>query len=293
MTDARSTTAFPRPGWGTLRISGPDRVDWLNGLVSCETKGLGPGAGRWGLLLNKQGKIQFEMQLVDDGGATYLAVSRDRAGELSELLDRHLIMEDVELADASSELAWVVLSGEIAPGSVSVLPRVSAWGVVPWLPQAVVLAVVPASEQEALPSALRAGGVALGDAAAWRRLHVEHELPEFGVDYGTGDNPHEAGLDRRAVSFNKGCYLGQEVVCMQDMRGKVKRRVTRLELEGSAVPESGTVVTADGKPIGEVTSAVGTGSGGVVALARLARPWFEPGRRVDVGGSPAVARPAS
>jgi hypothetical protein len=285
-------TAFARREWGTLSIAGPDRVDWLNGLLTCETKGLGAGSGCWGLLLNKQGKIQFEVQLVDDGAVTYASVPQPRVLELLDLLDRHLIMEDVELSDTSAGHGWVVLTGEGARQSVTSLPAVKAWGAVEWPPESVVLAVVPAPEEAALAAALRASGVALGDSAAWRRLRVEHELPEFGIDYGVGDNPHEAGLDTRAVSFTKGCYLGQEVVCMQDMRGKVKRRVTRLELEGDAVPEAGTAVFGDGKPVGEVTSAASVASGTVVALARLTRPWFEPGRRVEVGESAAVARPS-
>ena len=84
-----------------------------------------------------------------------------------------------------------------------------------------------------------------GTDADWEALRIAQAFGRFGVDFGEADNPHEAALDRRAVSWSKGCYLGQEVVCMQDMRGKLKRRLVALALEDSAeAPPVGSPVTA-------------------------------------------------
>ena len=94
-------------------------------------------------------------------------------------------------------------------------------------------------------------------AEDWTRLRLERGFPEFGVDYDGSDRPHEAALDRRAVSWSKGCYLGQEVVCMQDMRGKVKRsvRVLRLDAPPEARLEAGAaIVDANGGVAGRVSS---------------------------------------
>jgi folate-binding protein YgfZ len=93
--------------------------------------------------------------------------------------------------------------------------------------------------------------------AAWTTLRLERGLPEFGTDFGPKDRPHEAALERRAVNWSKGCYLGQEVVCMQDMRGKVKRSVRVLRVAApreAALAAGGRVVDASGQPLGNITS---------------------------------------
>src|SRR5262249_53217436 len=117
---------------------------------------------------------------------------------------------------------------------------------------------------------------------AWEAHRVQHALALFGQDFGGDDNPHEAGLDRRAISWQKGCYLGQEVVCMQDMRGKLKRRLVVLALGVDVPPPArGAKVAAGGAEVGEVTSSARGGSG-VWALARLKSPYFEGGAALEV-----------
>jgi folate-binding protein YgfZ len=125
----------------------------------------------------------------------------------------------------------------------------------------------------------------------WLRLRIERQLGAFGVDYGPADNPHEAAIERRAIAWNKGCYLGQEVVFMQDARGKVKRRLALIALDGPVPAPSTLVATPEGATVGEVTSsAASTVLGGAVALARLKAPQFEPGADVRVAGLSAVVR---
>ncbi|HEY4106112.1 MAG TPA: glycine cleavage T C-terminal barrel domain-containing protein, partial [Polyangiaceae bacterium] len=129
--------------------------------------------------------------------------------------------------------------------------------------------------------------------AEWDAFRIAQELGRFGIDYGEQDNPHEAALDRRAVSWNKGCYLGQEVVCMQDMRGKLKRRLVALQLDSAELPPAGAEVTAGtrGEPeaVGEVTSsALNPLTGKAVALARVKSPYFERQQPLSLGGKNAV-----
>ena len=132
-----------------------------------------------------------------------------------------------------------------------------------------------------------AGGCVV-DEEEWSRLRINAGLPTFDVDFGPDDNPHEAALDRRTVDWTKGCYLGQEVVCMQDMRGKVKRRLARLQFEDAApsgveLSVGEQVTDTAGTEIGRVTSrASAPESGQVAAIARLKAPFFEPGSSVLV-----------
>ena len=102
-------------------------------------------------------------------------------------------------------------------------------------------------------------------------------------------NPHEVSLDRRCISWSKGCYLGQEAVCMQDMRGKVKRRLVVLRLGEGPLPSSGTAVhDAAGTPVGETRSAAMSPIfGGGVALASVMAGCTSPGTRLVVAGVPA------
>jgi folate-binding protein YgfZ len=115
-------------------------------------------------------------------------------------------------------------------------------------------------------------------------------VPIHGVDIDEQRSPHEASLDRRAVSWTKGCYLGQEAVCMQDMRGKVKRRLVSVLVSSPEVPAAGTpVTTPDGSKVGETRSAASSGVwGGPVAIALLSAEAAVVGTTLRVGASAAT-----
>jgi folate-binding protein YgfZ len=194
-----------------------------------------------------------------------------------------LVMEEAELLDRSSELAFLSLHGPRAL-SLARTAGALAFGRVEQTAVEDVALVVPRAELEAVAKSLEAQGAERDDGRGWLSLRLESGWPEFEVDYGDSDNAHEAALDRRAVSWSKGCYLGQEVVCMQDMRGKVKRRVVPFELTGSEPPLPGVEVSSTaGESIGRVTSAVQTEGGRVLGLGMLKAPHFEQGSAVRVG----------
>jgi hypothetical protein len=138
----------------------------------------------------------------------------------------------------------------------------------------------------------RTPALRLGSDADWEVFRITEVLGRFGVDFGETDNPHEAALDRRAVSWSKGCYLGQEVVCMQDMRGKLKRRLVALQLDTAGdLPQAGSPVTTnDGaEAVGELTSVARSPvTGRAVALARLKSPYFEGKAALGVAGMKAA-----
>lgn len=259
----------------TLQVRGPDRKAWLDGLLTCGVDAVKPGVAAYGLLLTKQGKIVSDVFLADSGQELFLGVAKGLGADVQALLDRYLVMEDAELFVPNSALFWELsprspleptselASGSLSLGALELCLRVAS----------------VAAEGSAPPSEL-------STLLAW------HGLGTFGVDFGERDNPHEAALDRVAVSWTKGCYLGQEVVCMQDMRGKVKRRLALLEaapeLGTTSVPPGGEgpeVLGADGRSEGRVTS-VHQREGRVRLLASLSGAAFESGAELSVSGQP-------
>jgi folate-binding protein YgfZ len=153
-----------------------------------------------------------------------------------------------------------------------------------------------AEVREAIEGAVAAAGGVVGDGAGWDALRLERGVPRFGVDFDDKTYPQEASLEKTAVSFEKGCYLGQEVVCMLEMRGHVKRKLVSIVLDGAAPPPAGApVADENGAAVGEVTSAAMSPTlGAPVGLAMVKRAQAVPGSRVRVGEANAkvVERPA-
>jgi len=204
-----------------------------------------------------------------------------------------LIMEDAELAPLEEPVLWLSLHGPEAAA------RAASWALQAGGASAAIdftglggAALVVPREHEPL---VRAAGEGLWlDPERWTRLRLERGLPEFGVDFDGGDRPHEAALDRRAVSWSKGCYLGQEVVCMQDMRGKVKRSVRVLHVDAPAGAEltGGRIVSsATGKDAGTVTSAAYSArAGSWLAMGRVQLEAIDAGLRYEGAGGSHPAR---
>ncbi|MEO8904896.1 MAG: glycine cleavage T C-terminal barrel domain-containing protein [Polyangiaceae bacterium] len=280
---------------GTLEVTGSEAKGWLNGLVSCDVLKVSAGQGAFGLVLNKQGKIQSEVEVVATSDGLLLGVSPGVSEKLTAALDKFLVMEDAELKNASAAYAWADFHGtgaavlaasaaEACGGTAAVMNFTLRGGAT------VVL------ERDRLPELQRfverSPALGLASDADWEAFRISQVFGQFGVDFGEADNPHEAALDRRAVSWNKGCYLGQEVVCMQDMRGKLKRRLVALSLAASVdLPQVGSpVTTTDGaQAVGEVTSVVRSPlTGKTLALARIKSPFFDGKARLGVSGGEAT-----
>jgi tRNA-modifying protein YgfZ len=294
----------------TLTVVGSDALSWLNGLLTQELAVPGsnaPSSGDKGallaaipsFLLTKQGKIRASLVVVPEPSRVTLGVlglsdkgrsqeGTPRQGSAAEALlqelDHYLVMEDAEIA-VDTEARWFV--GQVGSGVSGALG-----------PNEFV-ASFPLLGPEAVWTLARGRSAVTLEAESSRSkvdfdaLRLKWGFPWFGVDYGDGENPHEAGLDQTYVSFSKGCYLGQEVVCMQEMRGKVKRRVVRLAADSpSAELQVGTPVTTEaGETIGSVTTARGPH-----ALAMVKAPLDAEGsivRVADARASVAALRPGS
>lgn len=258
-----------------LAVTGADRQTWLNGIVSCDLTNLTAG-GAYGLLLSKQGKIQTDLDVIVGDGALYLSLAPGKAAETLATLDRMLIMEDAEIVDRSDDLLAIRIHGRGGDAWLKAHGAAVASGAVDFTGIGGHAAIVPRSELEALQPH--------HDREGWTRLRVERGFGVYGVDYDLADNPHEAALDRCAISFSKGCYLGQEVVCMQDMRGKLKRRLSILELSAPGVAAPAAVLQG-GTDVGEVRS---VSPDGKLCLARISAPHFEIGTVLSVADERAV-----
>ncbi|WP_437659769.1 CAF17-like 4Fe-4S cluster assembly/insertion protein YgfZ [Sorangium sp. So ce1182] len=292
------------PELGTLVVTGSDRQSWLNGLVTCDlapqkplppgVKAAPPAGGAYGLNVVKTGKIFAEVWIVIAADRIFVGALRDRIERLRESFERYLIMEDAEIQDASGEHAWVFAHG---PRSADLVAAGRAAGaeaaIVDWTGLGGALFVAPRPAEGAVVAALlvpgEAGSTLPVTAAAWEVLRVESNVPRFGVDFDDQNFPQEASLEERAVSFNKGCYLGQETVFMLQMRGHAKKRLVQLAVEGEgAVPAGAEIALPDGAAVGAVTSQVADPGGQrVIALGYVKYKHAVQGTALQVAGRPA------
>ncbi|MBS1814070.1 MAG: folate-binding protein YgfZ [Acidobacteria bacterium] len=271
-------------GW--IRITGNDRVRWLNGMVTNSVQALAPGEGAYAFLLNAQGRIQGDGVLWADAEEILLQTSAEQVSSLIEMLDRFIIMDEVELEDASAQMHGVRLAGAQAASILQSLgiaapDAANRWNKVNWMShevrvESMYAPLVPrvdlwvssAQVAQELVNTLLSNGAAQASNTDLETLRVLEGTPIFGTDIRDRDLPQETG-QMRALHFNKGCYLGQEIVERIRSRGNVHRTFHTFELNG-AIPESGTSLEADGKSIGELTSFARV-NGRMIALGFIRR----------------------
>ena len=288
----------PRPDLAALIVTGKDRQTWLNGLVTCELAGKKPGEGIYGLAVGKTGKIAAEIVALLAADHLVLVLPSDRVEPLREHLERHLIMEDAELAAADGRALFAV-HGPRAAAIVDFARTVGAdAATVDFTGRgdaALILAPVGAAETFAATLLASAGaGGALATPEGWEALRIEWGVPRFGVDFDDQTLPQEASLERLAVSFTKGCYLGQETVFMLEKRGHAKKRLMRLALDldldaADLTPGVEIVLPDGGGPIGTLTSVTKTASGGAIGLGYVKFKYATADAALVVGGHPARA----
>jgi folate-binding protein YgfZ len=301
----RGVLAVPQPELRTLVVTGKDRIPWLNGLLTCDLVKRAPGAAVYGLAVARNGRVLSDATVVfDDAGERLLvAVPSSVVDVLRAHLDHYLVMEDAEVGQETEAFQVWALHG---PGSGDALRAAlgagALGGTVDWTGLGGACVMAPVARAREVASAIagadttsRARAV-VGDAAGWEALRLERAVPRFGADFDEKTYPQEAGLERTAVSFDKGCYLGQEVVCMLEMRGHVKRKLAALVLDAGEPPARGAAVTDEaGAAVGEVTSAGASPTlGKIVALAMVKRAQAEAGTGLRVGSArgEVVERPA-
>lgn len=296
-----------------LVVSGRDRASYLHGLLTNDITALAPGQGCYAAYLTPQGRMITDLRVYELGDVVLLVVGRDTKDALLAKLDQFIFAEDVQLGDVTETYASVAILG---PDAARVVASVFAVTVntVSALPEhgnmraefkgrsAIVLRVTDLGEPgydvlveaDALPAlrekALAAGARPVDDETA-ETLRIEGGMPRFHQDMDEETIPLEAGIESRAISLTKGCYVGQEVIIrvLHRGHGRVARKLVGLTFREGDVPEARAIVKHDGRDIGHVTSAAWSHSlKRPIALAYVHRDFTEPGSRVVVNGAPAV-----
>jgi folate-binding protein YgfZ len=271
----------------SFEATGADRQSWLNGLVTCNLAPLKPGQGAYGLATSKVGKILADLDILILPGSLLFACPGPRRAALHENLERYLVMEDVEILDASQAWRWFLLHGAGAEAAAAALAAEFGGhhGALDRTGLGDAALAVPADRAAPAEQAVRRAASPLRDHD-W--LRISKQIPLFGVDFDENNYPQEATLERRAVSFCKGCYLGQEVVCRLEMRGHVHKRLAALRIEGQGALPPRAPALAAGAEIGHVTSSALHPEGFTVALAMLKFAHAEPGSPLEIDGRPAT-----
>jgi folate-binding protein YgfZ len=279
------------PHLGTIEVTGPDRQSWLNGLVTSDVAKLVPGRVSYGLVLVKIGRIVSDVYVLPAGDRLLVAGQRDRIALLEEHFEKYLIMEDAAHRDASSEYAWIFAQGpratEVAAAAAAMSGVAAGTVDLQGAPDGVIAVAIARQAEVTADLVAKFPDVVRGSEDDAEQLRIRRFLPRWGVDFGEKNYPQEAALEKIAVSFNKGCYLGQEVVCRLEMRGHVIKKIVPLRIAGEPPAHGAEVRSTDGKVLGSVSSAV-RDDAGAVGLAMVRIDFAEPGTKLDVGGREAT-----
>jgi folate-binding protein YgfZ len=289
-----------------LRVGGEDAESWLSGQVTADLRNLKVGEAVYALSVSLKGRIVTDLWVVRDPDGLLLSLPAHGYDAAVAAYDKHIIMEDVELTP-SEALCVVAVQGPKArqlfemlqvpeagppaesPGPLDAPDTLRHFPCARLFPRPGLDVWVAREQLDALLARLSRAAGALGggrvEAAAVAQAHVVLAVPRLGIDFGAENYPQEAGLKARAVSFNKGCYVGQEVVYMLENRGQLARRLVQLECPASSFAAGDQVLDATGKRVGELTSVAEpqpASAAGRLALAYVKRASAEAGARVLV-----------
>jgi len=258
------TAVVDRSDRGFVLVTGSDARSFLQALVSSDLDPLADGDASPSLLLTPQGKLDVAFRLVVAGDDLWLDTDPGLGAQLQASLDRFRIRVQAEVIDRSAVFGMVSFVGDLAPGELDA--TVDGTRVVRASDGADV--VGPASAIDAVRAAAVASGRAAVGPLAFDAWRIERGVPRQPIDIDGSTIPQEAELERDAVSFTKGCFLGQELVCRIDSRGHVNRFLRRFDAIDGDWPVRGAEVVVDGKVVGALTSvsapALATGALGYV-----------------------------
>jgi folate-binding protein YgfZ len=306
---ARETVALIDKNYRAyLKFSGPDRVRYLNAILTNDIKGLTDNHANISLFLNPQGHIQAEIEthaLADKLFCVSYAMIRER---LIAGLDKYIIMDDVRLTDRTDECGTLALEGPKAAAAILELTGVdlSALSELESLEVSLsgidcrVVKRTPGGElllhREHLPElwqilleAAKSHGGGPAGYTALNTLRLEHGVPWFSYDFSEKQIPHEAGLQESHISYTKGCYTGQEIVERVRSRGQVNRVRVSLKFDGPAPPAVNAVLSSEGKEAGYVTR-VGFSPvlNTFIGMGYLRREKAAPGTILELAGNKAT-----
>jgi folate-binding protein YgfZ len=282
---------------GKLLVSGPDGAEYLQGQLTNDVEALEVGDGLYAALLDRKGHMQADMRVLRPAAEEiWIDTEPEAIAAARRHLEMYSIGRDVEVGDVGAERAILSLIGprsaEIAGtaplpdnaceastlAGIEFLAAGTRWGID---------LIAEAGEAGRLLEALLAAGAVEVSPAAVEILRVESGVPRFGAEMGTATMPAEAGIVEDAVSFTKGCYIGQETVARLHYKGRPNRHLRGLRLSAPAAP--GAALLLGEKEVGQIGGTVVSPALGPVGLAILRRE-AEPGTELAVGEDGVTAR---
>jgi folate-binding protein YgfZ len=270
-----------------LRVTGPDAPGFLQGQFSNDLRAAEEGASVYGLWLDHKGRIRADGFVLPRGDGFWIASSTCPGEQIRRHLEASIVADEVWVEDRTAGWAGVSLVGagtgawlasEPRPGVVfpGRRSRSENWE---W--------VFPAEASDAVRASLAGAREESAAAAEFRR--ISEGIPSVPADAGPADLPQEAGLEADAVSTDKGCYLGQEVMARLKTRGRVRRRLARVAGPGDP-PAGRAPLWQDGREVGELRTSAASGSGGFVGLAMLTLAGLRTDAPLSIGpeGEPSL-----
>ncbi len=289
-------------GRGLLAVAGADAATLLHGLVTNDVLGLRPGGGCHAALLTPRGKMRADLGVLRVAEEELLLeCEASLASPLASILSGYVPFSRSRLADLTAETGVVQLEGPAAPGVLRraglTEPGAEAWSHAEASLDGTSVRVVrvsraggpgftllsPRAGSGRLLGVLVSSGAERADAEALEAGRIEAGLPRWGAELDETVLPNEAWLERTAISYTKGCYLGQETVARLRTYGHVNRHLVALLLPSGSAVHPGAVVRSAGEPVGRVTSAADSAARGRrVALAYVRRELEAPGTLLHV-----------
>jgi len=282
---------------GRLVARGRDRARFLHNVSTNEVKKMTPGAGCYAFLLTPQGRIQADLCLFCFEDRFLIDTERELREKARQQILRYKVADQVEIDDVTGETAAIGVEG---PGAAGVLASLGApapaqpyahlpWG--EWTVAAVTVTAqpgwriyAPAAARDEIAGRLQSAGAQAATEEDARVVRIENGRPRYGEDIRENTLPQET-RQMHAVSFTKGCYLGQEIVERIRAQGHVNKLLARVQLDSAELPAAGAKLHAESAEAGEITSAVySPAAGKAIALAYLRTPFAEAGRALSMGG---------
>jgi folate-binding protein YgfZ len=274
-----------------LVLTGADRVRFLHGMVTNDIEALREGQGCHAAMLTTKGKMLADLVVYADEEALTLALDGTLRAKIKATLDKHIIMDDVEVTDRSDEVNALGVYGEDAAHAIATAVGASAdrLAALPKYWHVRIGAARVARTPELGGDGFHVFGAAVAgeplEDAEFEERRIEAGTPRYGIDMGEERLPIEAGITD-AVSFIKGCYLGQEVIARATNLGHINRRLVGLWLDGDEPAARGAKLSAPSRPeAGMVTSSARSRRlGRAIALAYVHRTLWDPGTVLSLAG---------
>jgi folate-binding protein YgfZ len=244
-----------------LELRGADRATFLHNFCSNDIKRLQPGQSCEAFVCNVKGHVLAHIHVLCRDDALWLDTVPEQAERLTAHLDRYLIREDVQIADRTNDLAAFLVTGESTDGfAIAAAPRARLL----WL------------EKGSQPQGTVCSREALNV------VRIEQGFPWYGIDISDENLPQEVDRNEQAISFTKGCYLGQETVARIDALGHVNKTLCQVAFTGTTIPTAETVLSSGDKVVGRVTSAAWSPKHSAPsALAYIRRGSSDPGTKLS------------